>query len=93
MRHDQSPPAVSLATLQFLAWVAERPRSYAAVMEAWRSTCPRLSVWEDGCLDGLVAIGGGTAERIVVLTARGRAALEPQRGDAPAAPLPAAALV
>lgn len=92
MRHDQPPPAASLATLQFLAWVAERPRSYAAVMEAWRSTCPRLSVWEDACLDGLVAIGG-TAERIVVLTARGRAALEPQRSDAPAAPVPAAAVV
>ncbi|MBL8669249.1 MAG: hypothetical protein JNK11_01235 [Alphaproteobacteria bacterium] len=92
MRHDHPPPAVSLATLQFLAWVAERPRSYAAVMEAWRSTCPRLSVWEDACLDGLVAIGG-TDERIVVLTARGRAALEPQHSATPAAPAPAAAVV
>ena len=35
-----SDPAHAL-TLQFLAWVAERPRSYADAMEAWRSTCPR----------------------------------------------------
>ena len=45
----------SLIVPQFLTWVADRPRSYAETMEAWRSTCPRLSVWEDAILDGLVA--------------------------------------
>jgi hypothetical protein len=48
------PP--SLIMLQFLAWVADRPRTYAATMEAWHSTCPRLSVWEDAIIDGLVRI-------------------------------------
>ena len=28
-------------------WVARSPRSYAEVMEAWRTSCPRLTVWED----------------------------------------------
>ena len=37
----------SLIMIQFLAWVAERPRNYAQTMEAWRSSCPRLSVWEE----------------------------------------------
>ncbi len=42
-------------TLQMLAWLAEAPRDYAEVMAAWRTSCPRLSIWEDACLDGLVA--------------------------------------
>ena len=33
--------------LQFLAWLSERPRSYADTMEAWKTSCPRLSAWED----------------------------------------------
>jgi hypothetical protein len=65
----------SLIMLQFLAWVADRPRSYAQTMEAWRSTCPKLSIWEDAIIEGLVRIqsDGG---RAVTLTRRGRALLE-----------------
>ena len=48
---------VSLSTIQFLAWVANRPRSFADVREAWRSTCPRLSTWEDALNDHLVRFG------------------------------------
>jgi hypothetical protein len=68
-----SEPA-SLIMLQFLAWVADRPRTYPQTMEAWRSTCPRLSVWEDAIIDGLVRIDNGNG-RAVVLTARGRKVL------------------
>jgi hypothetical protein len=39
---------------QLLEWIAERPRSYSDVMDAWRTSCPRLSIWEDACIDGLV---------------------------------------
>lgn len=40
--------------LDFLEWVAAEPRPYADVMDAWRTSCPRLTVWED-CVDrGLV---------------------------------------
>jgi hypothetical protein len=69
-----SEPA-SLIMLQFLAWVADRPRTYPETMEAWRSTCPRLSVWEDAIIEGLVRIEncGG---RAVALTPRGRAMLD-----------------
>ena len=67
-------PPVSLLALQFLAWVAAAPRTYADVMDAWRSTCPRQSVWEDTLIDGLVEFGPGS--RNVVLTALGRVALE-----------------
>ena len=43
-------------TDQLLAWIAEAPRSYAETMEAWRTSCPRLSVWEDALADGLVRV-------------------------------------
>ncbi|HEX3498376.1 MAG TPA: hypothetical protein VHT04_03545 [Stellaceae bacterium] len=68
---DPTDPA-GLLTVQFLAWLAETPRSYAEVMEAWRSSCPRLTIWEDAVADDLVCCGG---DRIVGLTARGRAVL------------------
>ena len=33
--------------VDFLAWLADGPRPYGEVMEAWRTSCPRLTVWED----------------------------------------------
>ena len=60
--------------LQFLAWLAERPRSYAEVLDAWRTSCPRLSTWEDAQIEGLVELNGGD-EPTVALSPRGRALL------------------
>jgi hypothetical protein len=77
----------ALSTIQFLAWVVERPRRYADVQEAWRSSCPRLSVWEDALGDGLVqceqAKGKAASDSAVTLTAKGRALLEaaPRAGE------------
>jgi hypothetical protein len=69
------PESASLIMLQFLAWVADRPRTYPETMDAWRSTCPRLSVWEDAIIDGLVRVDNGNG-RAVVLTPRGRKILQ-----------------
>jgi hypothetical protein len=41
-------------TLQLLEWVAKEPRSYVEVMEAWRTSCPHLPIWEDALKDGLI---------------------------------------
>jgi hypothetical protein len=46
-------------TSQLLEWVAERPRTYAETIEVWKSSCPRLTVWEDALADGLVRIERG----------------------------------
>ena len=35
-------------------WVAREPRTYADVMDAWRTSCPRLTVWEDAIDRGLL---------------------------------------
>ncbi len=54
-------------TVQLLAWIAEQSRSYAETIEVWKTSCPRLSVWEDAVADGLVRIERGS----VRLTAAG----------------------
>ena len=41
----------SLIMMQFLAWVADRPRTREQAVEAWHS-CPHISVWEDAVVDG-----------------------------------------
>ena len=69
----RADPARALM-LQFLGWVAERPRSRSEVMEAWRSTCPRLTIWEDAIIEGLVRIDP-KSQTLVVLTEPGRAML------------------
>ena len=69
--------AAHALTQQFLAWVAEAPRSYADA-EAWRRSCPHLSIWEDAISEGLVRFENGSSMRQsrLVLTARGRAFLK-----------------
>lgn len=73
--------APDASILELLVWVAERPRTYADAMEAWRSTCPRHSVWEDATLGGLIILksnGGGMGRTAVDLTPRGRTLLNGQ---------------
>ena len=53
-------------TAQLLAWIAEGPRTYPETMEAWRTSCPRLSIWEDALADGLVRIARGRVELTAV---------------------------
>ncbi len=64
--------------LQFLIWVESQTPAYADVLDAWQSSCPRLSVWEDVQIGGLVDFDG-TRARHVVLTDAGRALLEAKR--------------
>jgi len=67
--------------LDLMEWVAARPRSYEEVMDAWRTSCPRLPIWEDACDQGLVVRehlkGKGTMVR---LTTSGQQLLMAKRG-------------
>jgi hypothetical protein len=71
--------AVNASTRELLAWVARCPRSYADAMEAWRSTCPRHTAWEDALAAGLIQIERGgrvaTGDARVTLTPRGQVVL------------------
>jgi len=63
-------------TRELLAWIAARPRTYDEAIEAWKTSCPRLSVWDDALIDGLVQVVRGPAGSKVTLTRSGLDALE-----------------
>ena len=72
-----SQETITPLILDFLDWLCLERRSYAEVMEAWRTSCPRLPIWEDAVDQGLVARrredGGSIA--YVAVTPLGRQAL------------------
>ena len=74
------PDPTHALTLQLLEWISDRPRRYADVVDAWRTTCPRLSIWEDACIDGLIDCEAGP-DHIVTITDKGRSLLTSSSTD------------
>ena len=82
-QHTPLPPGASTAVpglvMQLLAWIGRRERSYDETMEAWRTSCPNLSVWEDAVDAGLVRVdptdAAGFGHARVRLTKSGEAVL------------------
>ncbi len=59
--------------LDLVEWIAREPRLYTDVIEAWRTSCPRLTVWEDAVDRGFVAREPAPAGGVRIgVTARGR---------------------
>ena len=56
---SEMTPTLALTT-DMLEWLAEEPRSYAETLDVWKTSCPRLSIWEDALADGLIRIEAGT---------------------------------
>jgi len=52
--HITSTEETDALVLDLVEWVAAQPRPYTEVMEAWRTSCPRLTIWEDAVDQGLV---------------------------------------
>ena len=74
---DTAEKPISALTLQLLAWISTRPRTYGEAMEAWRTNCPRMPIWEDAVSDGLIEVNGVGAmrDRKITLSARGQVLL------------------
>ncbi len=70
---------VDALILDLLEWVASRERSYADVMDAWRTSCPKLTIWEDANDRGLVAVENVDGHSIVRITPSGLAILEQRK--------------
>mgnify|MGYP001549789781 CR=1 FL=1 len=65
--------AIEPLLLDLVAWIAKEPRSYDEVMEAWRTSCPRLPVWEEATERGLITRARDTdGSPIVRATDKGR---------------------
>jgi hypothetical protein len=41
--------------LDFVEWIAREPRSYSEVIGTWKTSCPRLMIWEDAADQGYIA--------------------------------------
>ena len=41
--------------LDFVEWIAREPRFYSEVVAVWKTSCPRLTIWEDAADQGFVA--------------------------------------
>ena len=54
MIETELDPRVEALVHDLVEWMAAGPRPYAEVMEAWRTSCPRLAVWEEAVDRGLV---------------------------------------
>ena len=61
----------------FLESLAPEPRAYSEVIEVWRTSCPRLPVWEEASDRGLISRDGS----LVALTPVGREHLAKRRGE------------
>ena len=70
---------VEALILDLLEFVASQERTYEEVMEAWRTSCPRLSVWEDANDRRLIRIEHAGARSFVRLTASGRELIAARR--------------
>ena len=66
--------------IDLLEWIGREPRPYAEVIEAWRTSCPRLPVWEEANARGFVERQheAGSEARVQV-SAAGRAFLQSRR--------------
>jgi len=62
---------VEVLVLDLLEWLSRRERSYEETMEAWRTSCPRLPVWEDANDLRLVAVENRDGRTAVHVTPAG----------------------
>ncbi|HJW40686.1 MAG TPA: hypothetical protein VJ476_05570 [Rhizomicrobium sp.] len=60
-------------------FVAREERPYLEVMDAWRTSCPRLPVWEEANARGLIARAFVAGNAVVRATPVGLAFLEATR--------------
>ncbi len=72
-------PGVDNLIFDLLEWLDGRDRSYQEVMNAWRTSCPRLPIWEEANDRGLVGTAESNGRQIVEITSAGRAFLERRR--------------
>ncbi len=52
---DPLVQTADLLVLDFVEWIAREPRAYSEVVATWRTSCPRLTIWEDAADAGYVA--------------------------------------
>ena len=78
------PDSVDALVLDLLEWIGPRGRPYTEVIEAWRTACPRLPVWEEANARGYIVrehVAGTNA--LILVSPDGLALLSQRRGGSP----------
>jgi hypothetical protein len=57
--------ATDALVLDLVEWIAREPRLYSEVIETWRTSCPRLTIWEDAVDRGYVARQAVAGQNVV----------------------------
>jgi hypothetical protein len=65
--------------LDLIEWVGRRERTYQETIDAWRTSCPKLPVWEDATERGLVETAAANGRSLVQVTSAGLAFLKEKR--------------
>ena len=65
--------------LDLVEWVGRKKRTYQETMEAWRTSCPRLQVWEDATERGFVETTFANGRSLVRVTQAGFEFLKEKR--------------
>jgi hypothetical protein len=70
---------VDALILDLLDWLTTRERTYQEVIDVWRTSCPKLPVWEDANDRGLVATEHVNGREVVRITPAGFSFLQQRK--------------
>ena len=60
------PEPADPLVLDFVEWIAREPRLYSEVVATWKTSCPRLTIWEDASDAGYVVRETATGVGMIV---------------------------
>jgi hypothetical protein len=66
--------------------LVSKERTYQETLDSWRTSCPRLPVWEDALERGLLERVVGNGRSLVRATSKGLALLSEKRSQAHVTP-------
>lgn len=81
---DTSSETVENLILDLLEWLTLRDRTYAEAIDAWRTSCPRLPIWEEATDRGFLFTEARGVDSIVRVSLTGSAFLKQRRPRAAA---------
>ena len=74
-----SDSAVESLVLDLLEWIGPDPRPYGEVLDAWRTSCPRLPIWEEAKARDFVRVSHETGRETVSVSEAGMGYLHEHR--------------
>jgi hypothetical protein len=72
---------VDALIVDLLEWLTHRDRTYQEVLDVWRTSCPRLPVWEDAKDRGFVCNEQVNGRELVRISQTGVAFLQQYRSS------------